>query len=208
MMDVCRIGNLAEAAAFHHGHQFDLSGKPYFEHLSRVAHRLMELKIERLVVAGYFHDFPEDVENADAIMDKLPLGVDERVLIDSMKVGDIPKGVSYDRFYLGFYIKPMAKKPELALVKISDLLDNTDPGRFTVVDVKSIRRTHKYKIAIEYLLRSLEGTEYSLEKLRGIAPRFALEIESRINFLEGFCEEHSMIISKSGYEKIKNEFEM
>lgn len=208
MMDLYRISNLANIAAYHHGAQVDLSGKPYFEHLIRVAHRLMELKIERLVVAGYFHDFPEDVKNADAIMDELPLTADERALIGSMKVGDIPKGVSYDRFYLGFYIKPMAEKPEVALVKISDLLDNTDPDRSTVVDVKSIRRTHKYKIAIEYLLRSLEGTEYSLANLRVIAPRFAAEIESRIKFLEKFCEEHALVISKSGYEKIKNEFKM
>lgn len=207
-MNIERIERLAAVAAHYHRDQVDLSGKPYIDHPRRVASRLMALGIERIVIGGYFHDFVEDVVGALEVLGSLDLDEGERRLILSLTVGERPVGMSYDRFYLGVYIKALSQSPESALVKISDLLDNSDPARMVDLSKRSIRRIHKYKIALEYLVRSLEGAEFSLAKLRTSAPELAMEIEDRIEFLAGFCLAHSSEVEKSGYEKIRVEFDM
>lgn len=207
-MNIDRVSSLSLIAAKYHHGQVDLGGYPYFDHLERVARALLEVGIERIVIAAYFHDFGEDVEGGREILKALPFTARELQLIEGMDAGVVPSGMSYDRYYLTVYVPRIAIDAELALVKLSDSLDNSDPDRLIDVSERSIRRVFKYKIVIEYLVKSLEGTEFSLTKLRVLAPKFAGKIEGRLEYLGAFYEKHREILINSGYAKIKNEFGM
>ena len=207
-MNIDRISSLSLIAAKHHFGQVDLGGHPYFDHVERVARTLLEIGIERIVIAAYFHDFGEDVEGGREILKALPFTARELELIEGMDAGVVPSGMSYDRYYLTVYLPHIALDPELALIKLSDSYDNSDPDRLIDTSDKSVRRVFKYKIVIEYLVKSLEGTEFSLAKLRVLAPRFAKKIQDRLEYLDAFYVKHRDVLVNSGYAKIKNEFGM
>lgn len=206
-MNTERIKRFAEIAEKFHRDQKDLAGLPYFDHVDRVARRLLEFEMDDLVTAAYFHDFGEDVKDGRSILASMDdFTAEERFLISGMDTGEKPKGMSYDRFYIAVYLPKITKSPKLSLVKLADSLDNSDPNRLIDSSEKSIRRMFKYKIVIEHLVEKLEGTEFSLERMTEIAPKFASELKDRIAYFKEFYEEHKNVLSNSGYAKVKNEF--
>lgn len=148
-----RLSAAYELANECHKNQVDKVGRPYMEHLERVSNRGKSTSAK---IVGLLHDVVEDGHISKEELIKLPFLFSEEIhaiLLLSKNIifgGDIP---SIKKF-------PLARE-----VKINDLLDNLDLGRFTrsqiTPSLSDLDRALKY----EYKLRYLQGPDF-LEYVR------------------------------------------
>lgn len=139
----------ARALARHlHANQLDKQGRPYFEHVQRVANECSSLSIEQHV-AAYLHDVLEDTD-ADsgryidyyAILSIFGEGVAKLV----RSLTRLP-GQTYHQ-----YIVSVADNPLAIPIKLADLNDNLDESRGPIPE--SLRK--RYLRARDYLTASLD----------------------------------------------------
>lgn len=135
--DEVSIGNVAEPAwqfayRMHEG-QVDKGGRPYFDHLRRVAHRCSHDPVTQMV--AWLHDVVEDTPVTFGELREL--GYRRDVLYPlSLLTHDI--GGRYD-----VYIESVSLDPTATEVKIADLLDNLDPRRTVNDDPEGVKRRHR-----------------------------------------------------------------
>lgn len=127
-----------------HGDQKDRAGKPYFDHLKRVATAVdmmvgPDLRYDA-TLTGLLHDILEDTDVT---------------FIDLNECDDIPDTVVGAVRYLTKqdgqdymeYIKIVSSNPIARAVKLADLRDNMDitrlPNELTKADIKRIQKYHK-----------------------------------------------------------------
>lgn len=117
----------------------DLAGKPYLDHLQRVASKFKGEK----KVAALLHDLLEDrlCWNVDALLDIFPIRVVDLVILLTRK-----NGQDYDE-----YIEQIAGDPDAIEIKCADLEDNMDIRRLPSLTGKDIERIAKYHKAWTYL---------------------------------------------------------
>lgn len=137
------------AAAFaerKHAGQLDKNGRPYIEHVLRVAAR-MEGDTEKIV--ALLHDVLEDT---DATIDELcELGADDEV-IEAVSLLRHTHGTSYPE-----YIMALAQHPLARAVKLADIADNSDEARLSSLSTETHDRlVRKYQQALE-ILRATAG---------------------------------------------------
>lgn len=110
-----------ELARWLHRDQVDKQGKPYFEHVSRVAARLSD-QPDILQAAGYLHDVIEDCGMTINVLAKL--GIPREVIHLVVMLSRSENDESYTD-----YIDRLLWDRFACLVKLADLQDNCDPRR-------------------------------------------------------------------------------
>lgn len=133
-----------------HANQVDKEGKPYIEHVLRVAAPFTNLEDPDYAIVAYLHDVCEDRPDLTSQV-YAQLNAD---CIEAMKVLTKFPGES-----------PMANAQRIIesesmialLVKMSDLVDNTDISRIPNPTDKDIHRMYKYTGAATLLTSHYES---------------------------------------------------
>lgn len=133
-----------DLAAAWHARQEDKSGKPYVEHLERVASRFVLDSDEHIV--ALLHDCMEDQGITEEDLRKA--GLTEEQILAIRVLSHIPKNEP-NVVYWG-YIK---ENPLALRVKLSDILDNMNPDRLYYLPKQDrLRMAKKYHHALSILL--------------------------------------------------------
>ena len=128
-------------ATARHAGAVDKAGEPYTGHLERVASRLLDHP-EAAVVA-WLHDTVEDTGiSIDTIAELF--GSDTAVTVEAVTHRE---GEDYMD-----YVRRAGRHPIGRLVKISDLIDNSNLGRLKTVTAKDVARQCKYNDALTLLV--------------------------------------------------------
>lgn len=127
-----------------HSGSVDKAGKAYIEHPERVASRLNS-QDEKIV--GWLHDVVEDTDvTLDQIREMFGPKIAEAVDAITHRSGE-----SWAEYLCRVKMNPIAR-----LVKIQDLVDNSNLSRFQVVLPKDVQRQAKYNRAL-YFLMDIDG---------------------------------------------------
>ena len=122
-----------------HMGQFDYFGIPYIFHPIHLAE---QMDTEQECVVAILHDVVEDTDVTIEELEKdFPIEI-----INAIKLLTHDKSVDYME-----YIRYIKKNPLATKVKLADLTHNSDLTRLNEITDKDIRRTEKYKKAIEFL---------------------------------------------------------
>ncbi len=140
-LDVEKARAFAQKA---HAGAVDKAGEPYWNHPARVAGRLSD-PAEKVV--GYLHDVVEDTEyTVDDI--RAAFGEETAEAVDAISHRE-------DESWADYLIR-VKSNPVARVVKISDLIDNSNLSRLPVVTAKDVKRQAKYNRAL-YFLMELDG---------------------------------------------------
>lgn len=127
-----------------HAGQVDKAGLPYITHPQRVAERLESPEAK---VVGWLHDTVEDT--ALTVGDiEARFGPETAAAVDAVSRREDESWSDY--------IDRVAQNPVGRLVKISDLIDNSNLSRIPRVTLKDVRRQAKYNRALQKLLKEEE----------------------------------------------------
>ncbi len=129
----------AFAKACHQG-QVDRAGQPYIGHLARVAQRLAEPELQ---VVAWLHD---SIEDAGVSFADLAVGFGEATARAVVALTH-----QQGEGYLA-YVARLREEPVARLVKISDLIDNSNLSRLPQVTLADVERQGKYNQALRLLL--------------------------------------------------------
>lgn len=135
--DVRTVSIAKAIATVAHSHQVDKSGKPYIDHLRRVA-ELVARHGADVVATAWLHDVLEDTELTKD--DLLAAGVEPKVV---RFVGLLTRTAeqSPEDYYEALRVGPQGAWH----VKLADIADNTNPARLALLDDATIvRLTRKY----------------------------------------------------------------
>lgn len=147
--------NCAEAIAeYVHFGQVDKQGRPYIEHVQRVAKACQNLSLDQRI-AAILHDVVEDQQqkiNLETISQLF--GRQASHLVETLTRGACYRmGETYPQ-----YIDRIALVPLAVPIKLADLTDNLDPTRGPIPD--SLRNKYENaasKLLAPYIKRGLEG---------------------------------------------------
>jgi (p)ppGpp synthase/HD superfamily hydrolase len=145
-LDVVELAGRLAADA--HARQVDKAGRPYVEHLRRVA-GYVDPSDSHAVAAAWLHDVLEDTSTTPAqlLEQHLPADVVETVQLLTRK----PQQQAAD-YYREICAHALARE-----VKLADLADNTDPDRLAQLpEALRLRLVRKYADAYEALGVGLE----------------------------------------------------
>lgn len=140
MSIVERAKELAHRA---HAGQVDKAGRPYIEHVARVAAAVSDDPEAEAV--AWLHDTIEDCEEfREEVYELLPIEILVSVLA-------LSRNVQFPPYVEGYYER--VKLDRIALrVKLADIADNADEFRLALLDEKTAARLRrKYKKALREL---------------------------------------------------------
>ena len=126
-----------------HKEQLDKTGMPYVFHPFHLAE---EMDDEISTVCALLHDVVEDTDTTFA--DLRDMGFPDEV-IEVLTLLTHEEGVPYME-----YVEKISHNKIATKVKLADLRHNSDLSRLDVVDEAALKRSEKYKSAIELLLNS------------------------------------------------------
>ena len=129
----------ALATKAHEG-QTDKAGLPYITHPERVAARLETPEAQ---VVGWLHDTVEDTEVTAAEIEAR-FGPQTAAAVDAISRRE-------NESWSG-YLERVKGNPVARVVKISDLIDNSNLSRIPRVTLKDVERQAKYNRALKELL--------------------------------------------------------
>ena len=130
----------ALATKLHEG-QLDRAGMPYITHPERVASRLETPEAQ---VVGWLHDTIEDTELTLPEIEAR-FGPMTAAAVDAISKRE---GEAWEDYLDRVLANPMAR-----LVKISDLIDNSNLSRLPRVTMKDAKRQTKYNKALKKMLQ-------------------------------------------------------
>ena len=136
--------DIEKAKAFateRHAGAVDKAGQPYTGHLERVASRLSECPAAAVV--AWLHDTVEDTGVSLKTVAEL-FGSDTAAAVDAVTRRE---GEDYMD-----YVRRAGSHPIGRLVKISDLIDNSNLGRLKTVTIQDVARQRKYNDALALLI--------------------------------------------------------
>ena len=123
-----------------HKDQTDKTGLPYIFHPFHLAE---QMKDEYTTVTALLHDVVEDTDYT--LQDLQNMGYPDEV-IQALTLLTHDDGSEYMD-----YVKRLKNNPIARAVKLADLKHNSDLSRYDMIDGNAIKRTAKYKQAIEIL---------------------------------------------------------
>lgn len=135
------IEKAKDFATERHAGAVDKAGQPYTGHLERVASRLSECPAAAVV--AWLHDTVEDAGVSLKTVAEL-FGSDTAAAVDTVTHRE---GEDYMD-----YVRRAGHHPIGRLVKISDLIDNSNLGRLKTVTVQDVARQRKYNDALALLI--------------------------------------------------------
>ena len=133
----------AKALAYRaHAGQVDKAGRPYIEHVARVAAAVSDDPGAEIV--AWLHDVLEDApEYGKQVIDLIPASQMWRAILCLTRA----KWMTPDMYYHEIRTSYLARK-----VKLADIADNSDESRLALLDEKTADRLRKkYKMALEAL---------------------------------------------------------
>lgn len=132
----------AKALAYRaHEGQVDKAGRPYIEHVARVAAAVSDDPVCEAV--AWLHDVVEDNPMAGSDVAKFPLCVELAVLT----LTRMPRYYTERAYYHYILSNPIALR-----VKLADIADNANEERLALLDPKTANRLReKYRKALEAL---------------------------------------------------------
>lgn len=146
LMDYMLVGKARQLAERAHAGQVDKAGRPYIEHLTRVALAVADRTESPglLQAVAWLHDVLEDTDVR--VQDLHEAGMPAEVVEAVVAITHHPNEPRVD-----YYAR--VKANELArLVKLADVADNADPNRLALLDDETRQRLHrKYTIAENFL---------------------------------------------------------
>ena len=125
-----------------HKEQKDKSGMPYVFHPFHLAEQMED---EDTTIVALLHDVVEDTDYT--LEDLRGMGFPHEV-VDALALLTHDPAVPYMA-----YVKVIADNPIARTVKMADLRHNSDLSRMDEVDEWALKRTAKYKKALDYLKR-------------------------------------------------------
>lgn len=131
----------------------DKNGKPYFNHLSRVAHYAYDTdnksKYDRdfLFDIALLHDILEDTDTTEEEL-KTVSGISEQ-MIEIIKILTRKKNEPYME-----YIERVSQNELATIVKLADLRDNMDIRRYDVFNEKNFSLLKRYHKAYKFLTKN------------------------------------------------------
>lgn len=129
-----------QIASCAHAGQVDKAGQCYFLHPLRVADRCQTAQAK---IVALLHDTIEDTDvTAEYLRQE---GFPDEIVAAVLSVTK-ERGETYEDF-----IARVARNPIGREVKLADLEDNMNVGRLSKLTAADIARTHKYRIAWDYL---------------------------------------------------------
>jgi len=137
--DVIRAESLARVV---HRGQVDKGGSDYIGHPERVAFRM---KGDKERVVAWLHDV---IEDCDVSLENLRSQFGD-VVADALDAITHRKGESWSDYLCRVKGNEIAK-----VVKISDLIDNSNLSRLPVVTAKDVERQAKYNRALKFLMET------------------------------------------------------
>lgn len=149
LMDHMLVAKARRLAEQLHAHQTDKAGRPYVEHLGRVAAAVADHAVSPGLAqaVAWLHDSIEDAGAGE--LDLMAAGMPREVVaaVEALTHRRYePRTVYYDR---------VLTDPLAVAVKLADIADNADPARLARLDEKTRERlTEKYRAAREYLTRT------------------------------------------------------
>lgn len=123
-----------------HAGQTDKAGMPYITHPMRVAGRLETAEAQ---VVGWLHDTVEDTALTLPEIETR-FGPETAAAVDAVTRRE---GEAWED-----YIDRVKQNPVARVVKISDLIDNSNLGRLPVVTMKDVKRQARYNRALQRLM--------------------------------------------------------
>jgi (p)ppGpp synthase/HD superfamily hydrolase len=132
----------AKALAYRaHAGQVDKAGRPYIEHVARVAAAVSDDRVCEAV--AWLHDVVEDNPVAGADVAEFPFCVELAVLT----LTRMPRYYIERAYYHYILLNPIALR-----VKLADIADNANEERLALLDPKTANRLReKYRKALEAL---------------------------------------------------------
>lgn len=144
-------------ARISHEGQFDKGGQPYYHHVETVSrttgdmihnwHNTSNDFLLKAQIVGYLHDIVEDTKVTMKDLWNLKFPTDSIQAIEILTKVD---GVSYQE-----YLARVKRYKLAAVVKINDMIHNSDLSRMIHVIDSDRERQKKYLLAIDYLLGSI-----------------------------------------------------
>ena len=130
-----------------HKEQTDKTGLPYVFHPFHLAESMTD---ELSTVCALLHDVVEDTPIDFAQLEQMGF---------PREVTDVLRLLTHDPSVPYFdYVQALSSNPIARRVKLADLAHNSDLTRMDTVDEWALKRTEKYKKAME-MLREIEGTQ-------------------------------------------------
>ncbi|MGM9858904.1 MAG: GTP pyrophosphokinase [Bacilli bacterium] len=127
-----------------HKNQVDKANKPYILHPIYVA---LNCETEEQKIVALLHDV---VEDTNITLDYLANFFDSKI-IEAIRCVTKEEGYDIHEYY------QRIKNNEIArVVKMNDLLHNSDLSRLSVITEKDIKRKEKYEIYLRYLKGEIE----------------------------------------------------
>ncbi len=118
-----------------HAGQVDKAGRPYIEHVARVA----AADYPEAEVVAWLHDVLEDAPRYASDLEWFPLGMKQAIVCLTRYAHDTPRA-----YYAGIRANQIALR-----VKLADVADNADESRLALLDEKTASRLRrKYARAI------------------------------------------------------------
>ena len=123
-----------------HAGQTDKAGMPYIDHPMRVASRLDMLEDQ---VVGWLHDTVEDTPLTLSEIE-VSFGPETASAVDAITRRE---GEPWND-----YIRRVGENPVARLVKISDLIDNSNLSRLPRITMRDVKRQARYNAALLTLM--------------------------------------------------------
>ena len=123
-----------------HKNQTDKTGLPYVFHPFHLAEQMTD---EYTTVTALLHDVVEDTNYT--LNDLKEMGYPDEV-ITALSLLTHDDGSEYME-----YVKRLKNNPIARAVKLADLKHNSDLSRYDTIDNRAVKRTARYKQAIEIL---------------------------------------------------------
>ena len=123
-----------------HKNQTDKTGLPYVFHPFHLAEQMTD---EYTTVTALLHDVVEDTDYT--LNDLKEMGYPDEV-ITALSLLTHDDGSEYME-----YVKRLKNNPIARAVKLADLKHNSDLSRYDTIDNRAVKRTARYKQAIEIL---------------------------------------------------------
>ncbi len=134
-----------------HAGQVDKAGRPYIEHVSRVAAAVAHYAEPEVQAAAWLHDVLEDCE---------PRFCNELLHIRPVDVFYAVKALTRGKFSERTYYDRIRRNPLALRVKLADIADNADESRLTLLDeATAARLRRKYSKMLACLTATHEQGE-------------------------------------------------
>lgn len=124
-----------------HKDQVDKMEMPYVFHPFHLAEQMHD---ELTTVCALLHDVVEDTDCTFADLTKMGF---PREVVEALRLLTHDEAVPYMD-----YVREIAPNPIAKQVKIADLRHNSDLSRLDTVDERALKRTEKYRKALEFLV--------------------------------------------------------